>query len=95
MLMMRSIAAGGQFSVKPVIGGAPADSGFSAGAEIVRKGLAGPIDGRFKGVFSFKKYELMEAAVEIPEIRPWLASKSRVEGVLVFHFRNLGIYDFQ
>src|SRR5262249_40644508 len=75
MLIMRSVASGGQFSVKPVVGGTPADSGFSAGAEIVRNGLAGPINGRLKGVFSVKKYELMETAVEIPEIPPWLAFK--------------------
>jgi Omp85 superfamily domain len=88
MLMMRSVAIGGQFSVKPVIGGTPADSGFSAGAEIARKGLVGPIDGRVKGVFSVKKYELMEAAIEVPELRPWLAFK--VTG----RYRNLPEEDF-
>ena len=72
-LMMSRVATAGQLTVKPVIGGFPADSGFSAGAEAVGKGLLGPVDGRVKAVFSVKKYELMEAAVEISEIRPWLS----------------------
>jgi Omp85 superfamily domain len=87
LIIMSNVATAGQFSVKPVIGGGPADSGFSAGTE-VRKHLAGPIDGRVKAVFSVKKYELMEAAVEIPELRPWFSFK------LTGRYRNLPQEDF-
>jgi Omp85 superfamily domain len=87
-LMSATVATGRQLSIKPVLGGAPADSGFSAGAEVVRKGLAGPIDGRVRAVFSVKKYEVMEAAIEMPELRPWLSLN--VTG----RYRNLPQEDF-
>jgi outer membrane protein assembly factor BamA len=88
LLMMSGVAAAQQTTVKPVIGGFPADSGFSAGAELIRHGLAGPIDGRIKGVLSVKKYELMEAGVEMPELRPWLSLR------LTGRYRNYPQEDF-
>jgi hypothetical protein len=58
-------------SVRPVIGGFPADSGFSLGAEVSRKRLVGPVDGRLKAVASVKKYYLLEAGFEVPHLGPW------------------------
>jgi outer membrane protein assembly factor BamA len=88
LLMMTGVAAARQLTVKPVIGGFPADSGFSAGAELIRHRLAGPINGRIKGVVSVKKYELMEAGLEMPELRPWLSLK------LTGRYRNYPQEDF-
>jgi hypothetical protein len=75
LLIMCSIATAQQLSIKPVIGGFPADSGFSAGAEVVRTHLLGPFDGRIKAVASVKKYELLEVGADVPELRPWLSLK--------------------
>jgi len=59
-------------SIRPVFGGFPADAGFSAGAEISRTRMLGPIDGRVKAVASTKKYELLEAGIEVQHLGPWL-----------------------
>ena len=75
LLMMSSMATAQELKVKPVIGGFPADSGFSAGAEVIRTRLIGPIDGRIKAVASVKKYELLEVGAEIPDLREWLSLK--------------------
>jgi outer membrane protein assembly factor BamA len=75
LFVMESAAVAQQLTVKPVIGGFPADSGFSAGAEVARTRLAGPINGHIKGVASVKKYELLEAGIEVPELTQWLSLK--------------------
>src|SRR5215831_7328517 len=79
LLEMVLIAAGTataqQVDISPVIGGFPADSGFSAGVEVVRTRLIGPIDGRIKAIASVKKYELLEAGGEIPYLTGSLALK--------------------
>src|SRR5262245_23401649 len=74
-LVVTGIATAQQLDIKPVLGGFPADSGFSAGAEVVRTRLVGPIDGRIKAVASVKKYELLEAGGEIPYLTRSLSLK--------------------
>jgi outer membrane protein assembly factor BamA len=66
------IAIAQTLSVRPVLGGFPADSGFSLGAEVSRTRMLGPIDGHLKAVGSVKKYALLEAGFEVPNLGYWL-----------------------
>src|SRR5262245_14562449 len=75
LLVVACLATAQQLDIKPVIGGFPADSGFSAGVEAVRTRLLGPIDGRIKAQASVKKYELLEAGGEIPYLSRSLSLK--------------------
>src|SRR5262245_36277640 len=75
LLSAEGAAVGQQWTIKPVIGGFEAASGFSAGAEVGRIRLVGPINGRVKAVASVKKYELLEAGIDVPELTPWLSLK--------------------
>ena len=75
-------------SVRPLIGGFPADAGFALGGEISRTRFVGPVDAHVRGVVSVKKYQLYEAGIEVPEFTRWfhLGVASR--------YRNLPQEDF-
>jgi hypothetical protein len=71
-ILISSTAADAQtLSVRPLIGGFPADSGFALGVQVSRSRFAGPVDGRVKALVSVKKYELYEVGVAMPEIGRW------------------------
>jgi hypothetical protein len=71
-ILLTSNAADAQtLSVRPLIGGFPAASGFALGAQVSRSRLAGPVTGRVKALVSVKKYQLYEAGLEVPEIGRW------------------------
>jgi Omp85 superfamily domain len=73
LLSSRQPARAQHLSVRPLIGGLPSESGFSAGVELVRPRVAGPVDARVKGIVSVKKYELGELGFLVPELgRRWL-----------------------
>jgi hypothetical protein len=58
-------SAGAQeISIRPIIGGLPAGSGFSLGVELFRPRLLGPMDARGSVIASFKRYRQVEVALE-------------------------------
>jgi outer membrane protein assembly factor BamA len=68
VLWARDAAQAQQLSVRPVLGGLTAGSGFDAGVELRRSGVY------FKAIGSLRKYQLLELGYEIPEFRrPWLS----------------------
>jgi outer membrane protein assembly factor BamA len=73
LLFIGSAGNAQQLSVKPLIGGFPADSGFALGGAISRTHLAGPIEAHAKGIVSVKKYQLYEIGAGIPELGRWLS----------------------
>jgi outer membrane protein assembly factor BamA len=72
-LLLASAARAQETSIKPVIGGFPADSGFALGAQASRTRIAGPVGAHVKGVVSVKKYQLYEGGLDVPELGRWLS----------------------
>ena len=72
LLCIVSTALAQTTSIKPVLGGFPADSGFSAGAEVSRTRIVGGVNGHVKALASVKKYLLLETGVEVPHVGQWL-----------------------
>jgi hypothetical protein len=56
----------GQVHFTPIVGGLPADSGFTAGIELLRYRTIGPYDARARFMGSIKKYEHVELSLESP-----------------------------
>src|SRR5438067_2366732 len=73
MLLFGSISHAQEVSIRPVIGGFPADAGFALGGAISRTHSPGPIDIRAKGIVSVKKYEHYEAGFDLLSVTSWLS----------------------
>ncbi|MBI2822274.1 MAG: BamA/TamA family outer membrane protein [Acidobacteria bacterium] len=73
LLLGGDLACAQATSLRPIIGGLPADSGLSLGVELLRKRLAGPVDLRLKAIGSVKRYQFLEGAFEVARLgAPWL-----------------------
>ena len=72
-LFLVNVAAAQQTSIRPLIGGLVAESGFSLGAAVSRTNLVNHVNGHVRGILSVKKYQLYEAGVDVPELGRWLA----------------------
>ncbi len=55
-----------QVEITPIVGGLPADSGFTAGFELLRYRTIGPFDARARFLASVRKYEQVEISLESP-----------------------------
>jgi outer membrane protein assembly factor BamA len=88
ILFVTTICSAQELSIRPLIGGFPADSGFALGASVSRTHVAGKIDGHVKGILSVKKYQLYEAGIDVPEFTP------RFSFGLAGRYRNFPQEDF-
>jgi len=77
-----------ELSIRPLIGGFPADAGFALGGAISRTHTPGPFEPHARGIVSIKKYELYEVGVGIPELGRWLSFD------LTTRYRNLPQEDY-
>src|SRR5439155_21889626 len=72
-LLIAGIATAQDISIRPIIGGFPADSGLALGGAVTKTHFAGPIDVHAKGILSIKKYQLYEIGLDVPEFGRWLS----------------------
>src|SRR5262245_15822793 len=83
LLIAFDVVATAQISIKPLIGGLTADSGFAAGVQVAKSGAY------FKALGSVKKYQFLEAGYTVPQLgRPWLSLE------LTGRYRNYPEEDF-
>jgi len=75
-------------SVRPLIGGFPADAGFALGGAVSRTRTPGPIAPHARGSVSIKKYQLYELGAGVPELGRWLSFD------LTSRYRNYPQEDF-
>jgi outer membrane protein assembly factor BamA len=87
LLLAIPAAEAQQLSIRPVIGGLTAGSGFDAGVELRRSGV------HLKAIGSLKKYQFLELGFDVPELgRPWLSFQiaGRYRNYPQEHFWGLG-----